>query len=96
MNTYVYSWCALDVVWFAIVSSALEMDLVTQWIVQKQPGIGEACQTLKQWTDGGTECVKVVGRFTKGSWFLLAAAVSTAVVYGLTSKVFGLRYSERG
>ena len=72
------------------------MDLVTQWIVQKQPGIGEACQTLKQWTDGGTECVKVVGRFTKGSWFLLAAAVSTAVVYGLTSKVFGLRYSERG
>jgi hypothetical protein len=89
--TYAYSWCALDVVWFAIGSSALEMNLVTQWIVQKQPGIGEACLTLEEWTDGKTECVKVVGRFTEGSWFLLGAAVSTAAVFGLTCKVFGVR-----
>ena len=95
MNTYVYSWCALDVVWFAVGSSALEMNLVTQWIVQKQPGIGEACRTLEQWTDGQTECVKVVGRLTEGSWFLLAAAVSTAAVFGLTCKVFGVRYTVR-
>ena len=91
MNMYMYSWCALDVVWFSIGASALEMDLVTQWIVQKQPGVGAACNALKEWTGGETQCVKVVGHFTEGSWVLLAAAVTTGTMYSITCMIFGMR-----
>ena len=89
ITTYSYAWCALDVAWAAIASSSLEMNLVTQWIVQKQPGVGEVCMMLA--TSGGQPCILVVGSLQPGSWWLLGAAVLTAVSFGLTAATFGLR-----
>ena len=89
ITTYSYAWCAFDVLFASIGAASLEMDLVTQWIVTGQPGIGPLCSNIT--ATGGVPCVKVTGRLMSGGWWMLGAAMMMLLVFGITSKTFGLR-----
>jgi hypothetical protein len=93
ITTYSYAWCAFDVAFASIGAASLEMDLVTQWIVKKQPVIGTICANMTR-EAGSTKmppCVKVTGKLMGGGWWLLSAALLMLVVYSVTAKRFGVR-----
>jgi len=90
VTTFSYAWCAFDVAFFSIGAASLEMDLVTQWIIDKQPVVGALCSTVAM-MKGSEPCIKVVGTLSGGAYWMAGAAVMAAVLFGVTSVTFGLR-----
>ena len=86
---YAYSWCTLDVAWFAVCGNVMGIDLIVQWMVQKHPGVNKFCEELK--SNSSIECVQMEAKLLEGSWFLLAAAVLTGALHVVSAKAFGLR-----
>ena len=87
ISPYLYSWSAQEVLYAAVASSSLEMDLVANWIVTAK--FGNICDAIDK--DVLHEpCVVVDGLLGIGSYFLLVSALLFGAVYMATSRYFGL------
>ena len=52
---YIYSWCALDMLWTSLLPVVFEFDLTVQFIVKKE--LDDLCANID--TSLGVPCIKV-------------------------------------
>ena len=89
LTPYVYSWCGLDVLFLALLAAALEINLPIQWIIQNQfdGKAGAVCDKVHSVFN--TDCIRIDGTVPVGGWCLLGAALSSALLFAMTTKAFG-------